>query len=132
MVNFRLGKSKTNRNGNFAASFVIYNIPHIIHISGREKGIGNLIFENHSENKETKNSNQLLGELFQLLSTNTQCVILNGCYLEDQAMAIVRHIDCLIAISQDLEEKTSISFLVELYYHLGLGINLVYLETWSF
>ena len=96
--------------------------PHIIHISGREKGIGNLIFENHSENKETKNSNQLLGELFQLLSTNTQCVILNGCYLEDQAMAIVRHIDCLIAISQDLEEKTSISFLVELYYHLGLGI----------
>ena len=99
--------------------------PYIIYISGREKGIGNLIFENYSENKETKNPNQLLGELFQLLSTNTQCVILNGCYLEDQAMAIVRHIDYLIAISQDLEEKISISFLVEFYYHLGLGLRVI-------
>ncbi len=96
--------------------------PYIIYISGRETGISNLIFENRSENKEAEKSNKLLEELFQLLSTNTQCVILNGCYLEDQAMAIVRHIDFLIAISQDLEEKISISFLVEFYYHLGLGL----------
>ncbi len=39
-------------------------------------------------------------------------------------MEIVRHIDYLIAMSQDSEERISINFLVEFYYHLGLGLQI--------
>jgi len=71
--------------------------PQIIHFSGHGTSAGELCFENESGEVQGV-SYDALASLFELVSPQVRCVILNACYSEIQAKAIAEHIDYVIGI----------------------------------
>jgi len=94
--------------------------PNIVHFSGHGGGEAGLIFEN--ENGESKLvSSTALASLFSLFSDTVECVVLNACYSEEQADAIVQHIPYVIGMDRAIPDRTAIEFAVAFYDALGNG-----------
>ena len=88
--------------------------PYIVNISGHEDGVECIALKDKYNNQA-----KLIADLFRHRGNNIKCVVLQGCYSENQAREIVRHIEYVIGISQELEDNTVIDFLVNFYYHVG-------------
>lgn len=74
------------------------NEPYIVHFCGhgaREQG---LFFEKDGLGEQPV-SNEALSRLFYLFGWGVRCVLLNACYTEFQADAIVKHIPYVIGTS---------------------------------
>jgi len=95
--------------------------PYAIDIYGRRNGIETLVSENGYENTASENSEKLIAKLFRLHAQSIECVILNGCYLEEQAREVVQYIEFVIGINQNLKDSEALVFLNEFYFHLGSG-----------
>jgi Tfp pilus assembly protein PilF len=93
--------------------------PYIVNISGDEDGIDSLTLANISGENIFKNREELIANLFQYHSKNIKCIILNGCFSIIQAREIIRYVEFIIGISQNLKNSTVINFLAEFYYQVG-------------
>jgi hypothetical protein len=94
--------------------------PRIVHFAGHGSSRGALFLENdlgksHPVEPET------LASLFKLVSEQVECVLLNACYSESQANAIVKHIQYVIGMNQAISDKAAIAFSVGFYQALGAG-----------
>ncbi len=94
--------------------------PRIVHFAGHGSVSGALFLENelgesHPVEPET------LASLFKLVSEQVECVLLNACYTESQANAIVKHIRYVIGMSQAISDKAAIAFSIGFYQALGAG-----------
>jgi CHAT domain len=94
--------------------------PHIVHFSGHGAGEEGLVLENEAGQAQFVEAEALAG-LFELFTKQIECVILNACYSEVQAEAIVRHIPYVIGMSQAIEDRAAIEFAVGFYDALGVG-----------
>jgi CHAT domain len=92
--------------------------PHIVHFCGHAIGEG-LILENES-GKEQVVSSEALAKLFSLFP-QTECVLLNSCYTEQQAEKIVEHVQFVIGMQQDIKDSSAIAFSQGFYTGLGAG-----------
>lgn len=88
--------------------------PAIVHFCGHGVGSDGLAFEDNSGELKLV-STEALATLFQLFQEQVECVLLNACYSEAQAMAIYQHIDCVIGMSQAIGDKAAINFAVGFY-----------------
>lgn len=102
------------------SQLLIASEPVVIHISGAENGIASLIAES-SDNDETEGLDKLVADLFRINTSETLCVVLNGCCLQSQARAIVEHVDFVIGIEQYLVEEMATIYLNEFYFRVALG-----------
>lgn len=93
--------------------------PHIIHFSGHGCGEKGLLLEDEI-GRPTFVSAEALSLLFELFS-DTECVILNACYSEIQAEAITEHVNYVIGMSDEIEDKAAIAFSVGFYSALTTG-----------
>lgn len=93
--------------------------PHIIHFSGHGKRNG-LFLENETGIPMLISTKSLAG-LFELCTSHVECVILNSCYSAPQAQAIGKHIDYVIGMRREIEDKAAIEFSVAFYDALGAG-----------
>ncbi len=94
--------------------------PQIIHFSGHGTGEEGLVFEDEIGNTKLVDGEALAG-LFELFADQIRCVVLNGCYSELQAKAIVNHIDYVIGINQAMDDRAAIEFAVGFYDAIGAG-----------
>lgn len=94
--------------------------PTILHFSGHGTGSKGLVFENNA-GEATAIQTGPLAELFEILSDGLQCVLLNACYSEVQAKAIVLNIPYVIGMSEAIPDETSIRFATAFYDALGAG-----------
>jgi CHAT domain-containing protein len=111
--------------------------PEIVHFSGHgtetDKGgsgrdfvidpedeRGGLAFEDDSGQAQLISS-ESLSRLFELCSDHVKCVVLNACYSEAQADAIVQHIDYVIGMKKAIGDEAAIKFAVGFYDALGAG-----------
>jgi hypothetical protein len=62
-----------------------------------------------------------LADLFQLFSDRVNCVLLNGCYTEDQAKVIAKHIPYVIGMKRSISDKAALAFALGFYDALGSG-----------
>jgi hypothetical protein len=60
-------------------------------------------------------STESLARLFGLFQRQIECVLLNACYSEAQALAIHQHIDYVIGMNQTIGDKAAIKFAVGFY-----------------
>jgi hypothetical protein len=58
---------------------------------------------------------EVLADLFQNFATQIECVLINACYSEVQAEAIVQHIDYVIGMNAPIHDKPAIEFAVGFY-----------------
>lgn len=64
---------------------------------------------------------EALANTFELCAEHVECVLLNACYSEVQAEAIVEHIDYVIGMNDAIGDAAAIHFATGFYDALGAG-----------
>ncbi|GAX42875.1 hypothetical protein NIES4075_38800 [Tolypothrix sp. NIES-4075] len=94
--------------------------PSIVHFSGHGTQDEGLVFEDETGSTKLVDGEALAG-LFALFAEQLECVVLNGCYSEVQALAIAQHINYVIGMKKAIADKAAIEFAVGFYDALGAG-----------
>ena len=94
--------------------------PQIVHFSGHGAGDDGIVVEDDNGNSKFVTT-EALSSLFELCADHVECVLLNACYSEIQADAIVQHIDYVIGMSQAIGDPAAIKFAMGFYDALGAG-----------
>ncbi|MBA3923538.1 MAG: CHAT domain-containing protein [Nostocaceae cyanobacterium] len=94
--------------------------PQIVHFSGHGTGEDGLALEDETGNVRLVGTEVLAG-LFELFADRVECVVLNACYSEGQAVAIARHIPYVIGMNKAIGDKAAIKFATGFYSALGAG-----------
>jgi hypothetical protein len=87
--------------------------PQIVHFSGHGEGERGIIFEDAAGGIQ-----QVGGNSLHLLFENfpqVECVFLNACYSEHQAIAINQTVACVVGMSQAIIDRAAIEFAVAFY-----------------
>ena len=75
--------------------------------------------EDETENLQLVNTSAL-AQLFKLFS-GIECIILNACYSEAQATAIVEYVPCVVGMNKAIGDIAAIKFATGFYNALGAG-----------
>lgn len=94
--------------------------PQIVHFSGHGTTKGALCFEDKS-GKVHPVSPSAIAALFEQFAGQVKCVLLNACYSETQARALIEHVDCVIGMSKAIGDEAAIAFAIGFYQALGAG-----------
>jgi GUN4-like len=97
--------------------------PEIVHFCGHGGGEQGLVFES-DVGREHLVSTDALSKLFGLFSSSIECVLLNACYSEDQAVAIVDRINYVIGMNQEIRDDAAIAFSKGFYRALGYACSI--------
>jgi hypothetical protein len=92
--------------------------PQIVHFSGHGTSAGELCFEDAMGKVKPVNS-EALSSLFELVASQIDCVVLNACYSETQAIAISNHIPYVIGMNQAISDRAAITFSIGFYKAIG-------------
>lgn len=132
--------SKWAVDSNALRRALLEETPDIVHFSGHGEGEMGLVLVGQ-DGKAKPATGEALSGLFQQFPT-IKCVLLNACYAEVQAKAIVQHVDYVIGMRQAVRDDAAISFATGFYDGLGydksidtafaLGCNAVQFELASF
>ncbi|MGI2901791.1 AAA-like domain-containing protein [Tolypothrix sp. VBCCA 56010] len=103
--------------------------PNIVHFSGHGRSNGELRFEDEFGNTQPVTP-EALAALFKLVADHVNCVVLNACYSDIQAEAIVQHIPFVIGMKRAIGDEAAIAFAVGFYK--ALGANRTIEEAYEF
>lgn len=98
-----------------------YN-PQIVHFCGHGDEEG--IMLEGDNGTATLVSPEALTNLFELFAGKIECVIFNACYSEKQTKAINAHIQYVIGMKKEIDDKEAIAFTGGFYDALGGGRNI--------
>jgi hypothetical protein len=93
--------------------------PHIVHFTGHGNKEGLIVEDEGGMAKRI--SSEALSGLFELFSDKIECVILSACLSAPQADAISKHINYVIGMKEEIDDKAAIEFAVGFYDALGAG-----------
>lgn len=92
--------------------------PQIVHFAGHGISTGELCFEDILGKIHPIQPNALTA-LFKLLAEQVNCVVLNCCYSEIQAKAIIKHIPYVVGMNKAIGDTAAIAFAVGFYTAIG-------------
>ena len=107
---------------------LLEHAPHIVHFSGHGVGTQGLVLEDEAGYTHCIQA-ETLARLFKLCPS-VQCVLLNACYSQVQAVAIAQFVPYVIGMNQAIDDEAAIKFAVGFYDALGYGRSLV--EAYEF
>lgn len=119
---FEIKTSSATRPSDIQQELLDYT-PQIVHFCGHGTGTQGLVFEDNN-GKSQFVSSRALANLFKLFSDQVECVVLNACYSDVQAEAIVKHIDAVIGMVQPIGDTAAIRFSEGFYRGIGNGKNI--------
>lgn len=96
--------------------------PDIVHFSGHGAGEVGLVLSSHDDHPKPATTDALSG-LFEIFN-DVKCVLLNACFAEVQAKAIVQHIDYVIGMKRAVRDSAAIAFATGFYDGLGYGLDI--------
>ncbi|MDJ0733459.1 MAG: AAA-like domain-containing protein [Nostocaceae cyanobacterium] len=114
---FQLDFALSARPGDMSQKILHFQ-PHIVHFSGHGASTGELCFENESGTTGPVTP-KALADLFRLVADQVNCVVLNACYSDIQAQAIVEHIPFVIGMKKAIGDQAAINFSIGFYTALG-------------
>jgi hypothetical protein len=92
----------------------------IVHFCGHGIGSQGLVLETNSGQQRLLDT-QAIADLCKLFATQIECVVLNACYSQLQAVEINRHINYVIGTKQGIQDDAAIAFSKGFYEALGDG-----------
>jgi CHAT domain-containing protein len=102
--------------------------PDIVHLSGHGRSDGLLVLEPdsvtpdlHGASPSNRSYLPSLGKLFASAKGRIRCVVLNACHSAEAARVIAEHVDCVIGMSNSVEDDAAIQFSRGFYHALGQG-----------
>ena len=95
--------------------------PVVVHFSGHGGGSVGIVL--HSQDQEAENlvAEGALVDLFRVLKDGIRVVVLNACYSEVQAQAIVQEIDFVVGMSDSVVDDAARVFAAAFYRGLAFG-----------
>lgn len=97
--------------------------PSIVHFSGHGNSKSEIALQDEQGRTKTV-APSAIAELFLLLGSDIQCVVLNACYSEAQAEAIAHSVECVIGVPGPLSDSAALNFSQAFYRALGYGSDL--------
>src|SRR4051794_19579583 len=94
--------------------------PRILHFSGHGSGAQGLSFQS-DDGSVAIVSGEALKQVMGAAGASVRIVVLNACYSEVQADAIVTHIPCVIGMPDAIGDKAAIKYAAALYGALAYG-----------
>jgi hypothetical protein len=94
--------------------------PAVVHFSGHGAGAPGLVVHAESGGVQLVAA-KTLRKLFTALKDNIRVVVLNACYANEQARAIVEVIDCVIGMNAPIGDQAARRFAAAFYRALGFG-----------
>ena len=94
--------------------------PKIIHFCGHGSGNDGLVLEDDLGQQQLV-STEAITDLFKLFTNQIECVVLNACYSKVQGQEIVKHINYVIGMEQDVRDDVAIAFTLGFYEALSSG-----------
>jgi class 3 adenylate cyclase len=98
--------------------------PNIIHFSGHGTGPQGICLENNAGNTQLVSAAALVS-LFKQFSRSLKCVILNACYSEVQADALIKVVDYVIGMTYAVSDTAAISYATGFYQALGASKTII-------
>ena len=95
--------------------------PTIVHFSGHGSGTAGIVLHSADQAAEERLAADALADLFRVLKDDIRVVVLNACYSEVQARAIVNEIDFVVGMAESIGDDAAISFAAAFYRGLGFG-----------
>lgn len=92
--------------------------PHIVHFGGHGSAASEIVLQDQT-GRGVVVPPLALSLLFRILKDNIRCVVLNACHSAQQAAAIAQHIDCVIGISDRIDDRSSRHFAAAFYQGLA-------------
>ncbi|CAG0936433.1 hypothetical protein TFLX_05306 [Thermoflexales bacterium] len=93
--------------------------PKIVHFCGHGETRGIMVEDEAGQAKFV--SPEALSGLFELFKNEIELVLLNACYSGTQLDAIRQHIDYVIGMKQEIDDKSALEFAIGFYDGLGAG-----------
>ncbi|PSB43226.1 hypothetical protein C7B80_24915 [Cyanosarcina cf. burmensis CCALA 770] len=94
--------------------------PQIVHFCGHGEGSQGIVLVNDAGEIALVDT-QALADLFKIFSARIECIVLNACYSEVQANAIVEHINYVVGMNRSVFDEAAILFARGFYAALGAG-----------
>lgn len=94
--------------------------PDIVHFSGHGSKSSGIIVEDMA-GQAKKLDPEALAKLFELFSSQIECVVLNACHSYVEAEAIAQHIRHVIGMRGQVEDRSAIEFSIGFYGALASG-----------
>ena len=94
--------------------------PHVVHFSGHGSSAEEIILLDRDGNPKPV-SKEALVSLFRTLKDNIRVVLLNACFSQPQASAIIEEIDCAIGMQRAIGDDAAITFAASFYRAVGFG-----------
>ncbi|MGL5878240.1 MAG: CHAT domain-containing protein, partial [Xenococcaceae cyanobacterium] len=94
--------------------------PQIVHFCGHGSGKGGLVLEDDNGNEQFVASDEL-SRLFEVFADRVECILLNACYSEVQADALIQHINYVVGMNREIPDEAAIAFSIGFYDGIGAG-----------
>lgn len=94
--------------------------PQIVHFCGHGSGEGGLVLEDDDGNAKFV-ENDALSRLFEVFGDQVECILLNACYSEVQADALIQHINYVVGMNREIPDAAAIAFSIGFYDAIGAG-----------
>lgn len=95
--------------------------PQIVHFSGHGSGEGGIVLHSSEQGEHKLIDGEVLADLFSIFSENVKVIVLNACYSDVQAQAIVKKIDCVIGMTDSVGDEAARVFAAAFYRGLAFG-----------
>ncbi len=92
--------------------------PQIVHISGHGNNEDGIYFEDNVGQPAIVNTDALVEAFY---TNGVECVVLNACFSQVLVEAISQHINYVISINREIEDRTAIDFAAAFYEFLAGG-----------
>lgn len=95
--------------------------PVVVHFSGHGGGAIGIVLHSQDQDAENLVAEDALVDLFRVLKDDIRVVVLNACYSEVQALAIVKEIDFVVGMSDSVADDAARVFAAAFYRGLAFG-----------
>lgn len=98
--------------------------PKIVHFSGHGSATGELLLVGAQADQITPVTPHTLRQVFKTLGRDLFCVVLNACFSEAQAAALVEIVPCAVGMERDVTDAGAIAFAAGFYEALAFDQDL--------
>ena len=100
---------------------ILEDEPTVVHFSGHGGGSIGIAMHSDTQGSESLVSSDALADLFRVLKDGIRLVVLNACYSEVQATAIVKQIDFVVGMNDSIGDEAAKVFAGAFYRGLSFG-----------
>ena len=104
--------------------FLVMARPHVVHFSGHG-GFGRFLFLLGKDGLSAPVAAETVAAEFRALAaagSRVRCVVLNACYSDGVAEALVEHVDCVVGMTSAIADESAIAFASGFYFAVSAGL----------